>query len=324
MLTPEQAMLQAAITKNSKLLTSPNASLAKPMLPMPPGIKVPNSTIPPKQQQDVSKPFLSLPSTLPKLLPNLPLQRPPLPSTRPPLPAMPPPPPPPSHPPLPPTPNQLLMAQGVPQLPPPPLQPPPISPSGFPPMYPPYSSLQNAAQSFANSMFTTQPPSLIPPTLGQYRSHETMATSIGVQFIGDSGPPRPPYGGENYNQRENQPQQQSQPPPPLPFSEFELQDAYEERQKYIETRAFTRDGVFVGGNYGNGSQHFSDGSSQHYSENSQHYVDGGGQHYSDPIYQQYRGNTPNKRGFSNRNNRPLPPPPQYQNRQVRSHPYQRR
>lgn len=143
---------------------------------------------------------------------------------------------------------------------------------------------------------------------------------MGVQFLGDSVPPRSSYG-ENYNQRENMSQQQSQPPP---FSEFEMQDSYDEnRQKYNENRAFNREGPFIGGSYGNGSQHFGDGG-QHYSESGQHYVDGGSQHYPDPAYQQFRGNIPNKRGFNNRSNRPPPPPSQYQNRQVRNHPYQRR
>lgn len=165
----------------------------------------------------------------------------------------------------------------------------------------------------------SQPPNLIPPVPGQYRPHEGM-TPMGVQFMGESVPPRPPYG-ENYNQRETLSQQQSQPP--QPFSDFELQEAYEEnRQKYNESRVFNRDSAFVGGSYGNGSQHFVDGS--HYSETGQHYIDGSSQHYSDQAYQQFRANTPSKRGFNNRNNRPPPPPPQYQNRQVRNHPYQRR
>lgn len=134
-----------------------------------------------------------------------------------------------------------------------------------------------------------------------------------IQFIGESVPPRQPYG-ENYSQRENMTQQ-----PPQSFSEFDMQDSYEEnRQKYNDNRAFNRDGAFVGGTYGNGSQHFVDGGPHYSSESGQHYVDGGSQHYSDPAYLQY------KRGFNTRTNRPPPPPPQYQNRQVRHHPYQRR
>jgi len=197
--------------------------------------------------------------------------------------------------------------------------PPPIPPVGFPPMFP-YPPLQNTAQSFANSIFS-QPPNLIPPVSTQYRPHEVMA-SRNVQFMSESGPSRQPYG-DNYNQRENMLQQQSQPQP-KPFSEFDMQDSYEEnRQKYIESRAFNRDGIFVGGSYGNGSQHFVD-SGPHYSESGQHFIDGGSQHYSDPAYQQFRGNTPNKRDFINRSTRPPPPPSQYPNRQVRNHPYQRR
>jgi len=308
-LTPEQAM-QAAITKNVKLITTPNTSPGKQSLPMPPGIKPSVSNVPPKQP-NAQKPFLPPPPTPPKLLLQQPpiKQPPPLPSTRPPLPTMPPPPPPPSLPPPPPTPNQMLMPQGVSQLPPPPMQPPPpIPPSGFPPMYP-YPPLQNPAQSFANSMFS-QPPNMISTVPGQYRPHEPMGS---IQFIGESVPPRQPYG-ENYNQRENMTQQ-----PPQPFSEFDMQDSYEEnRQKYNDNRAFNRDGAFVGGTYGNGSQHFVDGGPHYSSESGQHYVDGGSQHYSDPAYLQY------KRGFNTRTNRPPPPPPQYQNRQVRHHPYQRR
>ncbi|XP_025198607.1 cyclin-K-like [Melanaphis sacchari] len=316
MLTPEQAM-QAAITKNVKLITTSNTSPAKQSLPMPPGIKPSISNVPPKPQ-NVQKPFLPPPPTPPKLLlQQSPIKRPPpLPSTRPPLPTMPPPPPPPSLPPPPPAPNQMLMPQGVTtQLPPPPMQPPPpIPPSGFPPMYP-YPPLQNAAQSYANSMFS-QPPNMISSVPGQYRPHETMGS---IQFIGESVPQRQPYG-ENYNQRENMTQQ-----PPQPFSEFDMQDTYEEnRQKYNDSRAFNRDGAFVGGSYGNGSQHFVDGGPHYSSESGPHYVDGGSQLYSDPAYLQFRANAPNKRGFNTRTNRPPPPPPQYQNRQVRHHPYQRR
>lgn len=312
MITPEQAR-QAAIAKNVKLVTIPNVPSAKPLLPMPPGIKPHNSTVPPKQQ-NVPKSYLPPPPTPPQLLQPLPSKRPPLPSTKPPLPAMPPPPPPPSLPPPPPVPNQLL----IPQLPPPPLQPPPLPPTGFPPMFPPYSSLQNAAQSFANSLFSTQPPNLISAVSGQYRPHEIM-TSMGVQYMGESGPPRPPYS-ENYHQRENMSQQKSQLP--LTYSEFEIQDSYEEnRKKFLDsTRTFNRESNFVGGSYGNGSQHYGE-SSRHYSESGQHYVDGGSQQYSDPAYQQFRGNMPNKRDFNNRSIRPLP---QYQNRQGRNHPYQRR
>jgi hypothetical protein len=180
-------------------------------------------------------------------------------------------------------------------------------------MYP-YPPLQNPAQSFANSMFS-QPPNMISSVPGQYRPHETMGS---IQFIGDSVPPRQPYG-DNYNQRENMTQ-----PPPQPFGEFDMQDTYEENRQKYDSRAFNRDGAFVGGSYGNGSQHFVDGGPHYSSESGQHYVDGGSQHYSDPAYLQFRGNTPNKRGFNTRTNRPPPPPPQYQNRQVRHHPYQRR
>lgn len=321
-LTPDQAM-QAALTKNVKMLTTPNISSVK-QLPMPPGIKPTNSTVPPKSQA-VQKPFLPPPPTPPKLLlqHQLPLKRPPLPAARPPLPAMPPPPPPPSLPPPPPAPNQMLIPQSVTQLPPPPMQPPPpIPPAGFPPGFPgyPYPPLQNPAQSFANSMFS-QPPNLISSVPGQYRTHETLA-ALGVQFRNESVPPRPPYG-ENYNQRESMSQQQSKPP--QTFSEFDLQDSYDEnRLKYNESRAFSRDGVFVGGSYGNGSQHYADGGGHHFAESGHHYVDGISQHYADPAYQQFRGNTPIKRGFNNRSNRHPAPPPQYQNRQVRNHPYQRR
>lgn len=322
MLTPEQAM-QAAITKNVKLLNKPNITPAKPLLPMPPGVKPSNAILPPKPP-NVHKPYLPPPPTPPKLLQHLPQKRPPLPSSRPPLPAMPPPPPPPTLPPPPPVPNQLLMPQSVSQLPPPPMQPPPpIPPAGFPPMYP-YAQHPNVAQSFANSMFS-QPPNLKPPVPGQYRSHESMA-SLGVPFLSDAGPPRLPYG-ENYVQRENITRQPQPPPPQQPqYTEFELQEAYEEtRKKYLESQVYNRDSAYVGGNYGNGSQHFGDSSNQLYSESGQHYGDGGSQHFSDPAYQQFRESTPiNKRGFNNRNNRPPPPPPQYQNRQVRSHPYQRR
>lgn len=315
MFSPDQAM-QAAITKNVKMLTSPNASSAKHLLlPLPPGIKLPtNSAIPPKLQH-VQKPFLPPPPTPPKmLLPQPPATRPPLPLSRPPLPTMPPPPPPPNLPPPPPVPHQMLMPPGVPQLPPPPL-PPPIPPAGYPMYpYPPH-----AAQTFANSMFS-QPPSMIPAVPGQYRPHEAMA--MGVQFMGESVvPPRPPYG-ENYNHRENIPQQQSQTP--KPFNEYEIQDSYEEsRLKYHDSRSYSREAAFAAGTYGNGSQHYVDGS-QHYAESLPHYVDSGSQHYSDPAYQQFRGNTPNKRGFNSRSNRPLPPPQYQPNRQIRNHPYQRR
>lgn len=200
---------------------------------------------------------------------------------------------------------------------------PPIPPAGFP-IYP-YTPLQNTTQSFANSMFS-QPPSLIPPVSVQFRPHEAITRELSAQFIGESGPPRPSYG-ESYNQRENASQQQSQS-----FSEYEMQDSYEEnRQKYNDSRAFSRESAFVGGSYGsNGSQHFVDGvgGQQHYSESGQHYIDGGSQHYSDSTYQSgmpFRTTALNKRGFSNRSSRPLPPPPQYQqSRQVRHHPYQRR
>lgn len=303
-LTPEQAM-QAAITKNVKLITTPNTLPTKQLLPMPPGILPSISNVLPKTQNAL-KPFLPPPPTPSKLLLQQPSlkQPPPLPSSRPPLPTMPPPPPPPSLPPLPP--NQIIM-------PPPPMQPPPIPPAGFP-MYP-YPPLQNTAQSFANSMYS-QPPNLIPSVPGQYHSHEAMAS---IQYMGENVPSRQPYS-ESYSQRENMTQQ-----PPQPFSEFDMQDTYEEnRQKYNESRVFNRDGAFVGSSYGNGSQHFVDGSQHYSSESGQHYIDSAGQHYSDPAYQQFRGNSPNKRGFSNRTNRPPPPLPQYQNRQVRHHPYQRR
>lgn len=310
MLTPEQAM-QAAITKNVKLLNTPNASSAKQSLPMPPEIKSSNSIVSSKPQ-NTQKPFLPPPPTPPKLLlQQSHLKLPPLPSTRPPLPSMPPPPPPPTLPPPPPTPKQMLIQPSAPQLPPPPMQPPPpIPPTGFP-MYP-YAPLQNAAQPFANTMFS-QPPNMIQTVPGQYRPHESMPP-MGVQFLSESVPPRQSYS-ENYNQRENMAQQQSQPP--QSFSEFEIQESYEEnRQKYTENHVFNRDGTFVGANYGNGSQHYSE---------STHYVDGSSQHYSESVYQQFRGNTTNKRGFNNRSNRPPPiPPPQYQNRQLRNHPYQRR
>lgn len=187
-------------------------------------------------------------------------------------------------------------------------------------------------------MFTSQPPNLIPPppVPVQFRPHEAIARELSVQqFMGESGPPRPPYG-ENYNQRENMSQQQSQSS--QSFNEFEIQDTYEDnRQKYNENRAFNRVGesAFVGGgNYGNGSQHFVDGGGQHFSESGgQHYVDGGSvggnQHYSDPTFPSglpFRATALNKRGFNNRSSRPMPlPPTQYQsNRQVRNHPYQRR
>ncbi|XP_025420807.1 cyclin-K isoform X2 [Sipha flava] len=316
MFTPDQAM-QAAITKNVKMLTSPNASSVKQLLPMPPGIKQPSNSVIPPKLQNAPKPFLPPPPTPPKmLLPQPPLKRPPLPLTRPPLPTMPPPPPPPNLPPPPPVPNQMLLPPSVTQMPPPPMQPPPpIPPAGFPMYpYPPH-----AAQPFTNSMFS-QPPNMIPAVPGQYRPREAIA-SMGVPFMGESVPPRAPYG-ENYNQRENISQQQSQTS--KQFNEYEMQDSYEEsRQKYNESRAFNREAAYVAGTYGNGSQHFVDGS-QHYTENIPHYVDGGNQHYSDPAYQPFRGNNPNKRGFNNRSNRPLPPPQYQPNRQIRNHPYQRR
>lgn len=312
--------MQAALTKNVKMLTSPSISSVKQM-PMPlPGTKPPNSIVPPKPQV-VQKPYLAPPPIPPKLLLHqLPVKRPPLPTAKPPLPAMPPPPPPPTLPPPPPVPSQLLISQNITQLPPPPMQPPPpIPPAGFPPGFPAYTypPLQNPAQSFANSMFS-QPPNLISSVPGQYRTHETLA-ALGVQFRNESVPPRPPYG-ENYNQRESMSQQSKLP---QPFSDFDLQDSFDEnRLKYSESRAFSRDGVFIGGSYGNGSQHYGDGV-HHYGESGHRYVDAISQHYSDPAYQQFRGNTPIKRGFNNRSNRP-PAPPQYQNRQVRNHPYQRR
>lgn len=307
--TPEQEK-QVAIAKNVKAATSPTAPSAKSLLPMPPGVNPVNSTLPPKQQ-NVPK-CLPPPPTPPQLLQQLPLKIPPLPSSaRPPLPVIPPPPPPTSLPPPPPIPNQLL------------LPPPPLPPTGFPPMFSQYSSLQNDIQmSYANPLFSTQPPNMIPAVSGQYRSHDIM-TSMGVQYMNESGPPpRTPYS-ENYTQRENMTQQNSQPQ--QTYSEFEMQDSYDEnRQNYIETaRAFNRDSSFVGGSYGNGSQHYGE-SSRHYSESGQHYVDGGSQQYSDPAYQQFRGNMQNKREFNNRSNRPQPPSSQYQNRQVRNHPYQRR
>lgn len=308
--------MQAAITKNAKMFTSPNASSAKQLLPMLPGIKQPsNSAFPPKLP-NAQKLFVPPPPTPPKmLLPQPPSKRPPLPSSKPPLPSMPPPPPPPNLPPPPPVPSQLLMPPSVTQLPPPPMQPPPpIPPAGFPMYpYPPH-----AAQTFASSMFS-QPPNMIPSVSRHYRPHESMS-SMGVPFMGESVPSRPPYG-DNYNQRENIPQQQSLTS--KSFNEYEMQDSYEEsRQKYNESRAFNREAAFIAGTYGNGSQHFVD-SSHHYTE-IPHYVDGGSQHYSDPAYQQFRGNTPNKRGFNNRSNRPLPPPQYPPNRQIRNHPYQRR
>lgn len=294
MLTPEQAM-QAAISKNVKLATPPNVLPVNHSLPpMPSGIKPINSGLP----QNAQKPFLPPPPTPPNKLLMSPLKRPPLPQSRPPLPAMPPPPPPPNLPPPPPAPNQILIPQGVPQLPPPPMQPPPpLRPPGYPifPYGPPH---QNAAQSFANTMFT-QPPNLntVP---GHYidRSRDTMAP----MFRGESVPPRPPYG-ESYSQRETVSQQQSQLPSPSSFTDFEMQE--ESRPIYNETRVFNRE---FGASYNNnGSQHFVDSS----------------QHYSDAAYQQFRGNMPNKRLFINRSNRPQIPP-QYQNRQIRNHPYQRR
>lgn len=293
MLTPEQAM-QAAISKNVKLVTPSNVLPVKHSLAsMPSGI---NSGLP--QNQDAQKPFLHLPPS-----PLSPVKLPPLPHMRPPLPIMPPPPPPPPNlPPPPPAPNQILIAQGVTQLPPPPMQPPPpIRPASYH-MYPSYSPLhQNAARSFANTMFT-QPPNLITTGPGQYRSHDTMAN----MFSGEPVSSRTPYS-ESYSQRETVSQQQSQPPSSSSFTEFEMQE--ESRQNYNETRVFNRDGVFVGGSYSNnGSQQFGDS----------------GQHYSDAAYQQFRGNVPNKRLFTNRSSRPPIPPPQYQNRQIRNHPYQRR
>ncbi|VVC24461.1 Cyclin, C-terminal domain,Cyclin-like,Cyclin, N-terminal [Cinara cedri] len=294
MLTPEQAM-QAAISKNVKLATSPNVLPVNHSLPPmpPPGIKPINSGLP----QNAQKPFLPPPPIPPKqVMP--PLKRPPLPLTRPPLPVMPPPPPPPNLPPLPPAPNQILMPQGVAQLPPPPMQPPPppIRPPSYP-MFPYGPPHQNVARSFANTMFT-QPPNIINTVPEQqYRSRDTMAP----MFRGESVPPRPPYN-ENYSRRETVLHQQPQLPSPSSFSEFEMQE--ESRQIY-ETRVFNRD--FEGSYNNNGSQHFVDSS----------------QHYSDIAYQQFRGNVPNKRLFTNRSNRPQIPP-QYQNRQIRNHPYQRR
>ncbi|KAL5239091.1 hypothetical protein ACI65C_006501 [Semiaphis heraclei] len=319
MLTPKQAM-QAAITKNVKLITTPNTSPAKQLLPMPPGIKPSISNIPTKPI-NAQKPFLPPPPTPPKLLLQLtPLKRPPpLPSTRPPLPTMPPPPPPPSLPrppslpPPPPKPNQMLIPPDVTQLPPPPMRPPPpIPPSGFP-KYPSYLPLKNAPQSFANSMFS-QPPNLISSVSGQYRPHETMSSSI--QFMGESVPLRQSYS-ENYNQRESMTRQSTQS-----FTDFKMQDAYEERQKYNDSRAFSRDGAFASGSYRNRSQHFIDGDSHFSCESGQHYVDGGSQHFSDPVYLQFR-NTSNKHGFNTRTNQPPLPPPKYRNRQVRHNPYQR-
>jgi len=316
--------MQAAVTKNVKLLPTPNASPPKQSsLPTPPGVTPPNSTVLPSPQNTQNQ-YLPLPPTPPKILLQQPsLKRPPLPLTRPPLPTVPPPPLPPTLPPPPPAPNQILMSQSVAQLPPPPMS--QITPTGFPPMYP-YTPLPNTTQSFTNSMFS-QPPNLIPaPVSVQFRPHEAIPREMGVQFMGESVPPRASYG-ENYNQRENMQQPQSS----QSFGDFEMQDSYEEnRQKFNENRAFSREGAFVGGNYGNGSQHFVDG--QHYSESGQHYVDGGGgggsQHYSDPTYQSglpFRATALNKRGFNSRSSLPLPPPPQYQqNRQVRNHPYQRR
>lgn len=314
--------MQAALTKNVKLLTTtPDTSSTKQPLPMPSGIKPTNSTTVSPNPQNTPNQYLPPPPTPPKVLvQQSSVKLPPLPSTKPPLPVVPPPPPPPTLPPLPPTPNQMLVSQGVAQLPPPPM--PPIPPAGFP-IYP-YTPLQNTTQSFANSMFS-QPPSLIPSVSVQYRPHETIARELGVQFMGESGSARPSYS-ENYNQRENASQQQSQS-----FSEFDIQDSYEEnRQKYNEVHTFSRESAFIAGSYGNnGSQHFIDGvGSQHYSETVQHYVDSGSQHYSDTAYQSglpFRATTLNKRGFSNRSSRPLPPPPQYhQSRQIRNHPYQRR
>lgn len=311
-LTPEQAM-QAAISKNVKLL-SPTSTPVK-QLPMPPGMNPSNSAVALKSQ-NASKPFLPPPPTPPKVLlqQQPPQKRPPLPSTRPPLPALPPPPPPPSLPPPPPAPNQMLMPQGVASMPPPPMQPPPI-PGGNFPMYS-YAPIQNAAQSFPNPMFS-QPPNLIPPPVpAQYRSHDTMPPSMGgVQYMGEAVPSRPPNYNDNYSQREPAVQQQSHS-----YSDYDIaEDAYDESR---QNRVFARDGAYPSGSYGNGSQHYAD-ASQHYSESAQHYVDASSQHYSEAAYQQFRGSVSNKRVF-NRNSRPPPPPPQYQNRQVRSHPYQRR
>jgi len=272
-LTPEQAM-QAAITKNVKLITTPNTLPVKQLLPMPPGIQPSISNVPPKPQ-NAQKTFLPPPPTPPRLLLSLsPLKRPPpLPSTIQISPTMPPPPPPPTLPPPLPTPNKMLIPPGVTQLPP------PIPPADFP-MYP-YPPLQNAGQSFRDSIFS-QPPNLT------------------------SSVPK------------NMTQQSTKS-----FSDFETQDKYEGRRlKYIKSHAFSRDSAFYGRSYGNGSQYFVDGGPHFSRESGQHYVDSGIQFFhSDPAYLQFRGNLPYKRGFNTRTNRPSPPPPQYQNRQVRHHPY---
>ncbi|XP_050442622.1 cyclin-K-like [Adelges cooleyi] len=319
-LTPEQAM-QAAMTKNVKLLsTQVYSTPTKSILPMPPGIKPQtNSTIMSSKPQTIQKPFLQPPPIPPKLLLQQPSQkRPPLPSTRPPLPIRPPPPPPPSQPPLPPTPNQIIMPpQGVAPLPHPPMQPPPMPPGNFP-MYP-YAPLPtNPAQQFANHMFPPQPPNMMPTTSSSFRGHESM-TSIGVQYMNEAPPSRPPYN-EKYNQREN-----LSHPPVQSYNEYDMQDggfqdSYDEnRQKYIDGRSYTREVAYGASNYGNG-QHYSE-SAQHFSESSQHYSDSAS-HYSDATYQQYRGSgPPTNRNFNNRNSRP---PPTYQSRQVRNHPYQKR
>ncbi|XP_025207298.1 cyclin-K-like [Melanaphis sacchari] len=304
MLKPEQS-IQAAITKNVKLITTSNTLTVKQLLPMPPRIKSSISVSP--KLQNVQKPFLPPSPTPPKLfLQQSPFKIPPqLSSAKPPLPKMPPPPSPPSLlpllPPLPPpstATNQMLMPQDITtQLPPPPLQPPPPPPptllSGFPSIYP-YLLLKNTAQSYANSMFS-QPPNINSIVPGQNSPHETMGS---IQLIGKSVPQRQPYG-ENYNKKEN-------------------------RQKYNDSRILNRDGVIVGGSYGNRSQRRVDGGSHYSNESGPPYIEGDSQRYSDPAYLNFRANTPNKRGLNTRTNQPPLPPPRYKNRQVRYHPYQRR
>lgn len=316
--TPEQAM-QAAISKNMKLTQI--ASPVKQSLPMPPGMNPSNIAVVSKPQ-NAPKPFLPPPPTPPKILTQQSSQkRPPLPSARPPLPVLPPPPPPPSIPPPLPASNQILIPPSIAPLPPPPpMQPPPIQPATYP-MYP-YPPLQNAAQPFANPMFS-QPPNLISaPVPPQYRPHEAMPP-MGVQYMGEAVPPRPNYN-DNYNPRDSIAQQQPHPYNDYDMQEGVFQDSYDEnRQKYNDSRSFNRDAAYVGGSFGNGSQHYGDGS-QLYGEGAQHYGDVSSQHYSDAAYQQFRGGPTNKRGFNNRGSRPPPPPTQYQNRQVRNHPYQRR
>ncbi|XP_025205748.1 cyclin-K-like, partial [Melanaphis sacchari] len=168
MLTSEQE-IEAAINKHVKLMTTSDTLPAKKLLPMPPGIKPSIFNVTPKPQ-NIQKPFLPSPPSSPKLLlEQSSIKRPPrLQSTRPPLPTLqlapls-------SLPPHPLAPNQMLMPQGVTtQLLPFTMQP---QPYGFLRMNP-YPTLWNAAQSYANFMFSLSP-NMISSVPGQYHPHET-------------------------------------------------------------------------------------------------------------------------------------------------------